>query len=161
MMRLPMGGIGPEGRGDVWERGGIVKGATLGLVSITGNASTALMLPIDSDEADVGTDVAELRDGEGPGEKLDTLSLSRSLLLDGEGRDDVLCADGGPRRDTDSALSSATAMAFLGSGGSGRFRRIASDCVPAVGNTGGGRKLIDGLLTFCCENTTGDMGDKF
>ena len=126
----------------------MIKGArALSFVSAAGNASTALELPMESEEPEKGIDVAELREEADAGENEETLSLSRSKLLDGEGRDDPLCADVRPPGDTQSA-SSSSSMTSPGSGGSGRLRRSERESVPADGKAGSGSYLMEGLLRF-------------
>ena len=92
---------------------------------------------MESEEPEKGIDVAELRDEADAGENIETLSLSRSLLLDGEGRDELLCADVGPSGDRYSA-SSSSSMTSLGSGGRGRLNRSESESVPGDGKAGSG-----------------------
>ena len=67
------------------ERVGMVNGGNFGLASGRWKASTALELPMESEDALVGADVAGDWD-EVAGENATTLSLSRSLLLDGDER---------------------------------------------------------------------------
>lgn len=126
----------------------MVRGArALGFVPAAGNASTALELPMESEEPEKGIDVAELRDEADAGENAETLSLSRSSLLDGEGRDEPLCTDVGPPGDTYPG-SLSPSMTSPGSGGSGRLKRRESESVPADGNAGSGSSLMEGLLIF-------------
>ncbi len=51
-------------------------------------------------------------------------------------------------------------MSTFGRGGRGRLRRSARDWVPAVGNTGDGREMRDGVLELNCVKMTGDTGDN-
>lgn len=103
---------------------------------------------MESEEPEKGIDVAELRDEADAGENIETLSLSRSSLLDGEGRDESLCADVGPPGDTYPASSSLLMTSPLGSGGRGRFSRRESESVPVDGKAGSGSKLMEGVLRF-------------
>lgn len=75
------------GRGLDWERTGMVSGGMRGFVSTkAGNASTALRLPDESEKGDVYTDVAGDCAADEEGDENPTLSVSRLVLLDGDGR---------------------------------------------------------------------------
>ena len=69
----------------------------------------------------------------------------------GRDRDEVVLVDPPPL---------SLPLSGLGSGGNGRFSRRASDCVPALGNTGGGVLESEGLLALNCEKMTGEIGER-
>ena len=176
-----------RGRGVEWERPGIASGVQRGLGSAgplwrwDAKARKGSRELAGESERDVAGDWAD----EGVGEKEKrsaTLSPSRPSLLAGDGcvlarlgarKGGCWCwcwcwgrvSEGPPRAARRSVAplspSSPPSVSGLGSGGSGRLRRSASDCVPAFGNTGGGAAAhSDGLLAFGCANTTGEIGES-